>query len=88
MKRKFNRDLFINTNVRHAANASVAVIDRLQAFNAHEQVAGLGAVFLMMAEHHGISAQDAFSVITNIMNDAEGRRAEFAAVKMYMENEL
>lgn len=88
MKRRFDRDLMVNANLRHVANASVAVIDRLQAYAPHEQIAGAAASFILMCEHFGVSPQDAFATATNIMNQAEGRRAEFEAVRLYLENEV
>lgn len=84
-----NRDLFNNANPRRVAQATMAVIDATQrGFQPHEQMHAMAASFLMLAEHWGVPAQDLFTATKNLMNDQEGKRPEFAAVQMYMENEL
>lgn len=85
---KLDRDLLNVTGVKPAANATMTVIDRLQDFPPHVQVVGLAAAFLTMATHLGIPAQDVFTVTTNLINDAEGKRPEFAAVDAYLEGEV
>lgn len=84
-----NRDLLNNASARRVANATMAVIDATQrGFQPHEQMLGMAAAFLFLADHWGVSAQDAFRIAKNIINDTETMRPEFAAVKAYMENEL
>lgn len=82
-----NRDTFTNVSLKDAANCSMAVIDRLQKEPAAHQMAAITATFLLACERHGITPGDAFTITKNVMNHAEGRRPEFAAVAMYMENE-
>jgi hypothetical protein len=84
-----NRDLMNNANPRRVANATMAVIDATQrGFQPHEQMLAMAAAFLMLAEHWGMPAQDAFRAVTNIMNDQDGKRPEFGAVARYMKEEL
>lgn len=85
---KLNRDTLNMTGIKPAANAAMTVIDRLQDFQPNVQLVGLAAAFLSMATHLGIPAQDVFTVTTNLINDAEGKRAEFAAVDAYLEGEV
>jgi len=83
-----NRDKLTSINVRKAANASMVVIDALQKLPPEEQVAGMASAFLLLADHINLTPQEMFSVTTSIMNHADGRRPEFAAVAQYMEMEL
>lgn len=84
-----NRDLLNSANPRRVANATMAVIDATQrGFQPHEQMLGIAAAFLSLASHWGVSAQDAFRITTNIINDQDGKRPEFSAVDRYMKEEL
>ena len=85
---RLNHDLFNHASAGVVANGAMAIVDKLQDMRPHTQVAAAAAVFLLLCESHKMPAQDAFTVITNIMNHAEGRRPEFAAVRQYMEEEL
>ena len=88
MGRKLDRDLFNNASVGAVANCAMAIINVTQDMRPQNQIAALAAAFLLVCERHDMHAPDAFAVITNIMNHAEGRRPEFAAVRQYMEEEL
>lgn len=82
-----NRDAFSMLPVRDGARAAMAVIDRLQDLTPEEQLAGLASAFLLAAEHYEVPAQDVFTWVNNIMHHAEGHRAEFDAVRAYMQGE-
>lgn len=82
------RDNLSNIKVRKAANAAMLVIDTMQKLPQEEQIAGLSAAFLLLADRVKMSPQDMFSFTTSIMNHADGRRPEFAAVAQYMDMEL
>ncbi|MET4733900.1 hypothetical protein ABIE64_002629 [Thalassospira sp. MBR-102] len=84
---RLDRDLMTNLPVKAAAVSSMTVIDSLQDMTPHEQMVGITSTFLLACEHHKVNPQDAFTCVDNIMNHAEGRRAEFMAVRKYMENE-
>lgn len=89
MPRNRIADALNNASAQRSAIAAMNVIDRLQHFEAGEQVIGAAATFLLLCEHYGVPAQDAFTVTKNAMNHADGRQIpEFRAVKMYVENEL
>ena len=88
MSTKLDRLAITNMPVRQASVASMKIIDAIQSLRPHEQVAGMAATFLLLAEHLGMTPQDIFAITTNIMNHAEGRRPEFAAVAQYMAEEL
>jgi len=83
-----NKDQLNSLNVRKAANAAMTVIDAIQDMHPAEQLAGITATFLLLADHQGYTAQDMFSITANIMNHADGRRPEFAAAAQYMKEEL
>lgn len=81
------RDLVANVDMSRAAQSSMAVIDALQHTGPGEQLAAAAVVFKLAAERAGIQAADLLVYAGNIMNHADGRRAEFRAVEAYMEGE-
>lgn len=83
-----NRDLMNLAGVRESATSAMTVIDAVQDLPPHLQVIGITAVFKLMVERYGVNPQDAFTVTDNIMNHAQGRRAEFEAVRAYLANEV
>jgi hypothetical protein len=83
-----NRDLFNNANPRRVANATIACLDRLQDYQPHEQMLAAAALFVSLADHWKLPAQDAFTVVKNLMLHEDRRRPEFGAVQLYMQNEL
>lgn len=89
MPRSLNRDLMHMAQPLDVARSSMAVIDRIQDYRPEVQVLAAAAVFLTLANHWGVPAQDAFTAVTNVMNERDGkRRVEFEAVDAYVENEL
>jgi site-specific DNA-adenine methylase len=84
-----NRDRLNNADQQQSAIAAMTVVDRLQNFAPDEQLVGAAAVFLMLAEHYGVSAQDAFTVTKNVINDTDRKLIpEFRAVRQYIQEEL
>jgi hypothetical protein len=83
-----NRDDMNCVGVREAATSTMAIIDRIQDMPSHVQVVAITAAFKLLMERYDMPPQDAFTVADNVMNHADGRRVEFAAVRAYMENEL
>ena len=83
-----NRDLFASANLRDVAVASMALVDTIQDMQPHVAMASLTATFLLLADHWKMDQKDAFQLVSNLMNHADGRRAEYKAVAAYMENEL
>ncbi len=88
MTRYLNRDLLNMADPRRVANGTMAVVDALQPFTPEQQLPALAAAFILLAEHYGVPAQDAFTITGNIMKHSEGRRPEFAAAAAYMKGEL
>ncbi|MBU4567023.1 MAG: hypothetical protein KKE29_20090 [Proteobacteria bacterium] len=84
----FNRDQFNNADLRQVSNASMAAIDALQAFDPEVQMAAIGAVSILLAAHVDMPLGDVLGSVDRMMSDAEGKRPEFAAVEMYMKEEL
>lgn len=85
---KFNRDEMNMLPAREAAVGSMRVIDALQDMPPEHQLVAVTATFKLMIERFGVPPQDAFTVADNVINSVTGKRAEFEAVTMYMENEL
>lgn len=83
-----NRDDMNHVPVREAATSSMRVIDAIQDLPPHLQVIAIVAVFKLLIERFGVDAFDAFTVADNVMNHAQGRRPEFAAVRAYLDNEV
>lgn len=89
MAKRIDRDLMHMASPRAVAVATLTTIDALQDHPPHVQVLGAAAVFLNLATHFKVPAQDVFTAVTNLMNDREGMaRPEFAGVRKYMEIEL
>lgn len=84
----FNKDQLNNIDVKQASLSAMHMVDAAQSLSPAEQVLGITATFKLLMEHYQIDPQDAFSVANNVMNHADGRRTEFEAVRLYMENEL
>ncbi|MDO8839671.1 MAG: hypothetical protein Q7V31_12160 [Parvibaculum sp.] len=83
-----NRDLLLSTPTRTAASRTMQVIDGVQDYQPHEQIVALAATFLLLCERWNTDPRDALRITDRIINHAEGKRPEFAAVRDYMEGEL
>ena len=85
---KLDRDLMNMAPVGASANVTMGVIDHVQSLPPHLQVIAITAAFKLLIERFELPAQDAFALVDNIMNHAEGRRVEFDAVRMYLAHEV
>lgn len=83
-----NTDRMNNANPHTVASAAMAVVDRLQNFPPADQIMGAAALFLILAEHRGIPAQDIFTATKNLINGVDGKRPEFRALAEYVKHEL
>lgn len=83
-----NLDRMNNADPYRVSQAAMAVLDRLQNFQPAEQIMGAAALFLILAEHRGIPAQDIFVATKNLINGVDGKRPEFRAVTEYCKHEL
>lgn len=84
-----NRDIVASADVRLAATSTMQVLDAIQSIRPREyQITALACSFQLLAERVGLEPQDLFALSTNIMNHADGRRPEFAAVRQYLKEEL
>jgi len=84
----FDRDRFNAADLKQVSNASMAAIDALQDFTPEEQMAAIGVCSILLAAHVAMPLGDVLGSVERMMRDAEGKRPEFAAVEMYMEEEL
>lgn len=83
-----NRDDMNMVPVKEAATSTMRVIDAIQTLPPQLQVIAIVAAFKLLTERYKVEAQDAFTVADNVMNHAQGRRAEFDAVRRYLHNEV
>lgn len=82
-----NRDQLNSADAAAVGRTAIAILDRLQNTPAHIQATAAAAVFLTIAEHIKVPAQDLFVVTKNMMND-EDSMAEFNALRDYVRYEL
>lgn len=86
---KLSRDRLNTADEAQAAVAAMEVIDRLQTRPPEEQILAACSVFLILCEHYGLPAQDAFTVTKNVINGASKKQIpEFRAVQQYVKEEL
>ena len=88
MKHPFRDDDHASCSPAVAGRAAMAVINSVQQVPPAVQAHGIAAAFILLAERYGLEPQHLFQRTTNLMNYAEGRRPEFAAVAEYLANEL
>jgi hypothetical protein len=83
-----DRDRLNSTPAKDVAHGAMAIITALQ--DAPEGVAdnAITAAFSLLCEHRNIRPGDLLAISSNILNAAEGRHPEFAAVAHYMREEL
>lgn len=84
----FRRDHFTQLDQAAASVNTVTALDALTNMSPEHQVAAVGAAFLMLCETYRVQAQDAFTVIKNVLNGAHGPTAEFNAARMFIENDI
>lgn len=82
-----NRDRLTNMSVREAATGTMQILDAVQDERPEKVVASAAAFFVHACDRFGIRAADALTITTNIINHAEGKRPEFAAVEQFMREE-
>lgn len=70
------------------SRTALTVLNALQEVRPEVQVMGAAVVFLELSEHLGIPAQDVFTATKNLINNQDGKRTEFRAVRAYIEGEL
>lgn len=85
---KFNRDVMNSAQPSAVSTVALSVLNVLQDSRPEVQVMGAAAVFLFLAEHLQVPAQDVFSATKNLINDQDGKRVEFRAVEEYLKGEL
>lgn len=88
MRKRINRDVMNMAGPGEVARASMTTLNALQDFRPEIQILGAAAVFLSLADHLGIPAQEAFAATKNLINDDNGKRSEFFAIGAYLEGEL
>ena len=83
------RDLTGNAPLRQTSQAAMSVADAIQHVpHKGARMMGAAASFLIMAECAGLNAYDLMGMARNCMNDAAGRRPEFAAVEEFVRKEV
>lgn len=85
----FDTDLLHNANSHRTSEATMAVTDAVQRFKKEEQVLGAAAFFLLTCEVYGIYPGTALAAVSNMIRGNKiAARDQFAATKMYIEEEL
>lgn len=84
----FRHDHFTHLSQEGTGIATVAALDALKNSTPEQQVAAMGAAFLLLCESYKVAAQDAFTVIKNVINGAHGPTVEFNAARMFIENDI
>lgn len=87
MKIQHNTDVMNMAAPRDVARASMQTLNGLQDHRPEIALMGAAAVFLQLAEHIGIPAQEAFTATKNLINGDDGKRVEFLAIDDYMKGE-
>lgn len=82
-----NRDQLNNADAAHVGRAGFAILDRLQNAPQHIQAIAAAAVFLTIADHIKVPAQDLFNVTKNMLNE-EDCNEHFAALRDYVKYEI
>lgn len=83
-----NVDALNHAPVLDTCRGAMAVINAIQDLPQGVQEAAITAAFVLMCEVKGLRPTDLFTVSGNIINHAEGKRPEFAAVSQYIREEL
>lgn len=84
---EFSRDRLTNADHGAVASGVMRIVDAFQNERKEVQVAASGILFHLVCERYGLSPRDAHTVISNIMEHSAGRRKEYTAARMYMQNE-
>lgn len=84
----FNRDAFNTAPIRKTANGVMAVITALQDEPKETQIAAIGCAFVLLAQHTNAHTGDLIGSCLRMLKSGEEHRPEFAAVRMFLENEL
>lgn len=86
-----DRDKLNSASRATVAATTVRIFDRIQDFPKEVQVLSIAAAFLLAAEASGVSPQEAWQAVSNIMRDpthATGRHAKFAAMLYHLKTEV
>ena len=83
----------MNDRMNNAASMPVAdtamrALNAIQDARPEHQVLGVAALFALLVERFDMPPQQIMASIKNVMDYAEGRRPEFAAIADYMKYEL
>ncbi len=84
---KVNLDKFKNTHRKDSATGAMTILDAIQDMPSARQLAAISTCFRIVADCCDLNVADTLTVAGNMVNDAEGRRAEFAAVEEFINNE-
>lgn len=88
-KTRFDHLALANVSPKRVARATFRALDRIQEYEPHEQCAAAAALFIVVCETCKADPQDVMTATRNLlMDEREGRRQEFQALRMYAENEI
>lgn len=87
MNKRYNRDVMNMAQPVEVSRAAMETLNALQDHRPEIALMGAAAVFLQLADHIGIPAQEAFAATKNLINGDDGKRVEFKAIDAYMKGE-
>ncbi|MEG2140964.1 MAG: hypothetical protein RRY20_09285 [Bilophila sp.] len=83
------RDQLGNVSLTDAAHTAMSVADAVQTCpRKGARLIGIMAAALITIEASNLNLQDVLAMTRNVINHADGRRPEFAAVDAYVRNEV
>ncbi len=80
-----DRDIMNTLPVRQVANDTFALIDRMQDMQRESAMVAVFAAASLMATRYGVAPADVGMVADRIMGAAEGKRPEFMAARMFID---
>lgn len=85
----FDTDRLHNANSHRTSEAVISITNGMERFKPEEQILGAAAYFLLLCEVHGVYPGTALAAISNMIRGNKiAARDQFAAAKMYIEEEL
>lgn len=84
-----NYDGLVNAPLKQVARGTYALVDTIQDFPPHLQVAAAAVLCLKVCEVHRANPNDVFTAVKNMLNRAdETGQAELRALDLYVRGEL
>ena len=86
-----DRDKIMHADSTGIAQLCAHLFSTVQDKPPEDQLLGLAAAFIVLAEACGIPTQDVYTAVTNLMYDplhSSGRKHQFAAMNQYLKDDV